>query len=125
MPAGRCIKPNDEKMPATFNGKLVVKQLRCYSVVELVMTVRLTNYNRYTGMVEAVRVRKEGYSYRPKFAEFLYSYKCLGYAFTSKVLVANHGIDMQLPIHAQIIFLLSDQTNCRCMCSHPYILWTE
>lgn len=29
---------------------------------------------RYTGLVEAVRIRREGYSHRPSFADFIDSY---------------------------------------------------
>ena len=40
---------------------------------------------RYTGMLEAVRVRKEGYSYRPFFSDFVSSYRSIAYHFTDEV----------------------------------------
>lgn len=49
----RCIKPNHAKAPQNFQDELVTKQLR------------------YTGMLETTRIRKEGYAYRPTFADFL------------------------------------------------------
>lgn len=49
----RCLKPNMSKIPDTYDGELVTKQLR------------------YTGMLETTRIRKEGYAYRPTFADFV------------------------------------------------------
>ncbi len=40
---------------------------------------------RYTGMLEAVRVRREGYAYRPFFSDFFQSYRTLAFNFTEKV----------------------------------------
>ena len=40
---------------------------------------------RYTGMLEAVRVRREGYSYRPFFSDFVSSYRAVAYPFTEEV----------------------------------------
>lgn len=36
-------------------------------------------------MLEAVRVRREGFSYRPYFSDFFSSYRCLAYHFTDTV----------------------------------------
>eukprot|EP00054_Salpingoeca_dolichothecata_P009067 m.51369 g.51369 ORF g.51369 m.51369 type:complete len:987 (+) comp18146_c0_seq1:26-2986(+) len=63
----RCLKPNLAKSPGQFDGELVTKQLR------------------YTGMLETTRIRKEGYSHRPTFADFIARYKPLGYYFTDNV----------------------------------------
>ena len=41
---------------------------------------------RYTGMLEAVRVRREGYSYRPFFSDFVSSYRSVAYCFTDEVI---------------------------------------
>ena len=49
----RCIKPNMDKRPDHFVDDMTTKQLR------------------YTGMLETTRIRKEGYSHRPTFADFL------------------------------------------------------
>uniref|UniRef100_A0A1X7U738 non-specific serine/threonine protein kinase n=1 Tax=Amphimedon queenslandica TaxID=400682 RepID=A0A1X7U738_AMPQE len=60
----RCIKPNVACKPRVFDDSYVEKQLR------------------YTGMVEAVRVRKEGFSYRPYFSEFVQDYRTIAFLFT-------------------------------------------
>ena len=62
----RCIKPNMQKVPDVYDGELVTKQLR------------------YTGMLETTRIRKEGYSYRPTFADFVDRYKLLGFGLSSQ-----------------------------------------
>jgi len=62
----RCIKPNLEKCRDMFKIEMVTKQLR------------------YTGMLETTRIRKEGYSHRPNFEDFIFRYKCLGFPLGSK-----------------------------------------
>ncbi|CAI8008949.1 Myosin-IIIb [Geodia barretti] len=64
----RCIKPNLQKKPLQFESEFVLRQLR------------------YTGMLEAVRVRREGYSYRPFFSDFVSSYRSVAYCFTDEVI---------------------------------------
>ena len=49
----RCIKPNSKKNPNDFDEKFVLTQLR------------------YCGVLETTRIRKEGYSLRPTFEEFI------------------------------------------------------
>jgi len=61
----RCLKPNMSKIPDTYDGELVTKQLR------------------YTGMLETTRIRKEGYAYRPTFGDFVERYKLLGFGVSS------------------------------------------
>ena len=63
----RCIKPNPNKLPNTFQCDFVAAQLG------------------YTGTLETVRVRREGYSYRPLFSEFVEIYSCISYPFLEKV----------------------------------------
>ena len=63
----RCIKPNPNKMPNTFQNDFVAAQLG------------------YTGTLETVRVRREGYSYRPLFSEFVDIYSPIAYPFLEKV----------------------------------------
>lgn len=63
----RCIKPNQEKKALKCNDEFMLKQLR------------------YTGMLEAVRVRREGYAYRPYFSDFFNSYKGIAYRYTDIV----------------------------------------
>ena len=62
----RCIKPNLEKRADFFKIEMVTKQLR------------------YTGMLETTRIRKEGYSHRQIFEDFIFRYKCLGFPIGSK-----------------------------------------
>ena len=63
----RCIKPNHEKRPLMCDDEFILKQL-CY-----------------TGMLEAVRVRREGYAYRPYFSDFFNSYRGIAYHYTDPV----------------------------------------
>ncbi|XP_066507913.1 myosin-IIIb isoform X2 [Hoplias malabaricus] len=55
----RCIKPNSSKLPDQLDSKLVMDQLR------------------YNGLLETIRIRKEGFSWRPSFAEFAQRYNIL------------------------------------------------
>ena len=52
----RCIRPNEQKLPDDFEPDKVTIQLR------------------YTGVLETTRIRREGYSHRIPFAEFLKRY---------------------------------------------------
>jgi len=61
----RCIKPNLDKAPNSFKLDLVTKQLR------------------YTGMLETTRIRKEGYSHRPTFVDFINRYKVIAFGLNS------------------------------------------
>uniref|UniRef100_A0AAR2IU06 Myosin motor domain-containing protein n=1 Tax=Pygocentrus nattereri TaxID=42514 RepID=A0AAR2IU06_PYGNA len=49
----RCIKPNSSKLPDQLDSKLVMDQLR------------------YNGLLETIRIRREGFSWRPFFKEFV------------------------------------------------------
>ena len=42
-------------------------------------------YFRQTGMLEAVRVRREGFAYRPFFSDFFNDFRSISYYFTDKV----------------------------------------
>ncbi|KAF7669609.1 hypothetical protein LDENG_00170630 [Lucifuga dentata] len=55
----RCIKPNNLKKPALFENDLVSCQLR------------------HSGVLETIRIRKEGYPVRLPFQVFLFRYKSL------------------------------------------------
>lgn len=49
----RCIKPNDTRMPHSFDYAKVLKQLR------------------YTGVLETIRIRQHGFSHRITFSNFI------------------------------------------------------
>ncbi|XP_064819197.1 unconventional myosin-XV-like, partial [Oncorhynchus masou masou] len=55
----RCIKPNRQKEPGVFETELVGSQLR------------------YSGILETIRIRREGYPVRLAFNVFLFRYKSL------------------------------------------------
>ncbi|XP_029363926.1 unconventional myosin-XV [Echeneis naucrates] len=55
----RCIKPNNMKQPGVFEDELVSCQLR------------------HSGVLETIRIRKEGYPVRMPFYMFLFRYKSL------------------------------------------------
>lgn len=66
----RCIKPNDIKAAKTYETGKVLKQLR------------------YTGVLETIKIRQNGYSHRIIFGDFLKRYCFLGFGFNERV-VAN------------------------------------
>ncbi|KAK9968759.1 hypothetical protein ABG768_003067 [Culter alburnus] len=55
----RCIKPNRSKQPDQLDSKLVMDQLR------------------YNGLMETIRIRRDGFSWRPTFTEFAERYNIL------------------------------------------------
>ena len=55
----RCIKPNENKRPKDFNSTLSITQLR------------------YSGVFEAVQIRKQGYPFRLLHKQFVYRYRCI------------------------------------------------
>ncbi|NWW96540.1 MYO3B protein, partial [Rhynochetos jubatus] len=48
----RCIKPNSQKDPGVVDSQVVLQQLR------------------YNGLLETIRIRRDGFSWRPSFEEF-------------------------------------------------------
>ncbi|CAM9121267.1 unnamed protein product, partial [Ectocarpus fasciculatus] len=57
----KCLKPNTEKSPDDFDPALVMEQLR------------------YSGILEVVRIRREGYPTRLAFRDFYNKYYLLGF----------------------------------------------
>uniref|UniRef100_A0A8D0L1Z7 non-specific serine/threonine protein kinase n=1 Tax=Sphenodon punctatus TaxID=8508 RepID=A0A8D0L1Z7_SPHPU len=55
----RCIKPNNQKLPGVFDSPAVLKQLR------------------YNGLMETIRIRREGFPWRPTCEEFAERYRIL------------------------------------------------
>ncbi|XP_068784796.1 myosin-IIIb isoform X4 [Struthio camelus] len=55
----RCIKPNSQKEPGVVDSQVVLQQLR------------------YNGLLETVRIRRDGFSWRPSFEEFAERYGIL------------------------------------------------
>lgn len=49
----RCLKPNESRSPKLFDNLKILKQLR------------------YTGVLETIRIRQNGFSHRLPFTEFL------------------------------------------------------
>jgi myosin-3 len=58
----RCIKPNTTQSANKFTDSFVNRQLS------------------YTGMLETCRIRREGYSYRPRFDDFMERFGLLAFA---------------------------------------------
>ncbi|XP_030918940.1 myosin-IIIb-like [Geospiza fortis] len=55
----RCIKPNSQKEPGVLDSQVVLLQLR------------------YNGLLETIRIRRDGFSWRPSFEEFAERYGIL------------------------------------------------
>ena len=55
----RCLKPNHVKVPGKFDSVYIKEQLL------------------YTGMLETIKIRREGFAVRPTFPEFVDKYKII------------------------------------------------
>lgn len=66
----RCLKPNQQKKAQTFDEIFVRAQVKLESKrIFIVKTFRIQL--RYCGMLETTRIRKEGFSVRLTFEEFI------------------------------------------------------
>ncbi|CAG9132390.1 unnamed protein product [Plutella xylostella] len=63
----RCLKPNDLRSPKHFDSAKILKQLR------------------YTGVLETIRIRQNGFSHRLPFDDFLKRYSFLAFSFDEEV----------------------------------------
>jgi myosin heavy subunit len=63
----RCIKPNPDKMPKKYAADMVRKQLK------------------YTGMLQTIEMRREGYPDRKPFRELLETYQGIAYPFSKRI----------------------------------------
>lgn len=63
----RCLKPNDSRSPKHFDSTKILKQLR------------------YTGVLETIRIRQNGFSHRLTFEEFLKRYGFLAFSYDEDV----------------------------------------
>lgn len=77
----RCIKPNQEKKALKCDDEFMLKQL-CY-----------------TGMLEAVRVRREGFAYRPYFSDFFNGYRGLAFRYTDPVSSQYYQLNVEPAFH--------------------------
>jgi myosin-3 len=66
----RTIKPNHNKLPHDFDARIAANDGEDGLVYRQLS---------YTGMLETIRIRKQGYPSRPKFKDFVYRYKVLGF----------------------------------------------
>eukprot|EP00457_Paulinella_chromatophora_P000124 gb/GEZN01000124.1/.p1 GENE.gb/GEZN01000124.1/~~gb/GEZN01000124.1/.p1 ORF type:complete len:2170 (+),score=315.14 gb/GEZN01000124.1/:144-6653(+) len=79
----RCIKPNAEQVPGGFTEDLVLRQLRT------------------SGLMDAVKVRKQGFSHRLPHEEFIFRYQCLlqfpleGTMDQIKNIIENSGLNSE------------------------------
>ncbi|CAB3239895.1 unnamed protein product [Arctia plantaginis] len=63
----RCLKPNDSRSPKHFDSAKILKQLR------------------YTGVLETIRIRQNGFSHRLAFEEFLKRYSFLAFSYDEDI----------------------------------------
>ena len=69
----RCFKPNNEKKPGHLNVGDLKKQMA------------------YSGIIETVVARKNGYPVRLSFGEFLRRYCFLGFSFDERVVATKEN----------------------------------
>lgn len=78
----RCIKPNLHQQKDNFVPPFVRTQLR------------------YTGVLEATRIRQEGFSWRPTFTDFVQRYKILAFDTSKLSLVKETAVSAERIVNA-------------------------
>ncbi|KAM7285523.1 myosin-IIIb [Ixodes scapularis] len=74
----RCLKPNDHRVAAGFSREKVLRQLR------------------YTGVLETIYIRQQGFSHRYSFVELLKRYCFLAFSFNEKVIANRENCHLLL-----------------------------
>ncbi|XP_052813336.1 myosin-IIIb-like isoform X3 [Mya arenaria] len=74
----RCIRPNEKNAPDQFDSRKVTTQLK------------------YTGVLETTRIRREGYSHRIPFAEFVKRYSLLLLGSGPRLVGDQHSCEVLL-----------------------------
>ncbi|CAN7994050.1 unnamed protein product, partial [Ixodes hexagonus] len=74
----RCLKPNDHRAAAGFSREKVLTQLR------------------YTGVLETIYIRQQGFSHRYSFVELLKRYCFLAFSFNEKVIANRENCHLLL-----------------------------
>ncbi|NXW84202.1 MYO15 protein, partial [Alopecoenas beccarii] len=72
----RCLKPNNKKEPGLFEADVVSSQLR------------------YAGILETIRIRKEGFPIRIPFLVFIDRYRCLVDMWSNIIPNGNNCVEM-------------------------------
>lgn len=93
----RCIKPNTGKLANTFHEPMVLDQLRYLGNLCLRNCIKHLNNFLFSGMLDLIRIRREGYPVHIDIESFISSYKCLckGIRFPSG---AKESVQMILKI---------------------------
>lgn len=93
----RCVKPNTNKLPGQFNGRLVVEQLE------------------NSGVFAVLNIRKQGFPYQQSYAEFVEAYRIINLDVQSSTredvenLLQHMGITNNVQVGKSIVFCRSEE----------------
>ena len=99
----RCVKPNDQKSASTFTPRNCLEQLT------------------YSGVFEAVAIRKQGYPFRLKHAKFVEHYACVmpdPYAKYPSPTAGCKAIITQMNLNQTNVAMGSTMVRFFCSCFH-------
>lgn len=95
----RCIKPNADKRAGVFTSKLVHEQLR------------------YSGVLEAIKIRKQGFPFRYSHLDFFKRYRCLA-RIPSPANLSRCGLQEAKTLSLNLVQALASEDpvmgECRC-----------